>query len=113
MVKPRKGKRVRVMPPPDASIRVPVEAVVTDVTRDWVLADVPQSSWRFRAGTGLLLRRAALLEVDRQLIAPDGAVVQVYPPETRNPRYAAMLMDQILGGGRRLGGGAPSGDTDT
>jgi hypothetical protein len=96
MVKPRKGKLVRVAPPPDQPIRAHIEAVVTIVTPEWVEVEVRQESWRFRAGTLLLLRRAALLEVDRQLIAPDGAVVRVYPPETRNPRHAAEALGRLL-----------------
>lgn len=96
MLKPRKRKVVRIMPPAEQPIRASVEAVITDVTTEWVLADIVQESWRFRAGTGLLLRRAELREIDGQLVAPEAALARVYPPHTRNPRYAAQLMDQIF-----------------
>ncbi len=86
MVSPRKGKRVRAMPPPDERVRAAVEAVVTDVARAWVLADVPLETWRFRAGTGLLLRRDLPLEVDRVLIAPDAAIQAAW--SARRPRAA-------------------------
>ncbi len=56
MIKPRKGKRIQVMPPLDDHVRIAVEAIITDLTRDWVLADVRQAFWRFRAGTGVLCR---------------------------------------------------------
>jgi hypothetical protein len=94
------------MPPSDASIRMPIHAVITDVARDFLLADVNNETWRFRAGTGLLLRREGLLEVDGTFIAPDAAIVRIYPPQTRTPLYTAWLMSQILGSqtgeGRKL-----------
>ena len=96
MIRPRKGRVVRIAPPPGQRIRAYVEAVVDFVTPESVGADVTRESWRFRAGTGLLLRRSALLEFDDQLIAPDAAIEQVYPPETRNPRHAAEVMNRLL-----------------
>ncbi len=97
MVKPRRGKLVRIAPSPGHSIRRFVDAVVTDVAREWVLADVVAESWRFRVGTGLLLRRSALLERDGQLIAPSDAVQGVYPPETRTVAHATEAMNRLLG----------------
>ncbi len=97
MIRPRKGRTIRIAPPPGQPIRAYIDAVVDYVTPEWVGADVVQESWRFRAGTGLLLRRSTLLELDRQLIAPDAAIAQVYPPETRRPHYAAEVMGRLLG----------------
>ena len=101
MVKPRRGKHVRIAPPPDEPVRTHIDAVVTIVTPHWVEVEVKQESWRFGAGTLLLLRRAALLELDRQLIAPDAAVVRVYPPEMRDPRHAAEALGRLLSEARR------------
>jgi hypothetical protein len=72
-----------------------VDAVITDVAREWVLADVVGDTWRYRVGTGLLLRRAALLESDGQLIAPGACVHAVYPPETRNAAHAMELSGNV------------------
>ena len=84
MIRPRKGKHVQVMAPHGSAIRTPVEVVITDVTREWVMVDITRATWRWPAGTGLLLRREALLESNGQLIAPDAAVAATYPPERRS-----------------------------
>jgi hypothetical protein len=96
MVRPRRGKIVRLAPPPRERIRKHIEAVITFTTPQWLGVEVPEETWRFRAGTGLLLRRAALLEVDGQLIAPNAAIAGIYPPETQSQEYAAYALDRLL-----------------
>ena len=99
MIRPRRGKSVRVAPPRGEPIRAHTSAVVTLVTSEWVEVRVRHASWRFPEGTLLLLRRSALLESDGELIAPDLAIVRVYPPEEQNEMYAVRAMENVLRSG--------------
>jgi hypothetical protein len=94
MVRPRRGKTVRIAPPRDESVRSFTDAVITLVTPEWV--EVEHESWRFAAGTLLLLRRTALLATDDDLVAPDSAIVRVYPPRVQTDDYAARAIERLL-----------------
>jgi hypothetical protein len=97
LVRPRRGKLVLLAPPPGDRVHKYIEAVVAFTTPEWVGVDVKGETWRFRAGTSLLLRRDAVLELDGKLVAPDVAVTGVYPPETQSQAYAARAIEQALG----------------
>ena len=96
VIKPRRGRVVKIAPPPGHPIRAYVRAVVTDVAEEWVFAEVQQESWRFRAGTSLLLRRDKLLQVGHQLIAQDASIAAVYPPETQTTDYLMNVLNRLF-----------------